>query len=344
MKCPGRSDAASVGVRGGSHFATTPSPIPRPRLVHARSAGKSATAAPVLRALLGGIVDYAGLFPPSSLTMREAVRNFAEYISSADAWILGRFVLPVSRLAELDLEAGPLLPRAAGSTPWRLSVLIGTDVEGDVALIQEFNERHADATRSGAATIDAVELKATSADEIRRGLSIIPRSLEAFVEIPLAGDVPALVETIGQEGGRAKVRTGGTTPDAFPDTRALSRFLETCAREGVPFKATAGLHHPLRAEYRLTYDDGAPRGTMFGFLNVFLAAALLGTGMPASEAPALLEEGSAGAFEVDERGIAWRGHRLTTEQAAAARASLALSFGSCSFREPVDDLRGLGLL
>ena len=100
----------------------------------------------------------------------------------------------------------------------------------------------------------------------------------------------------------------------------------------------------LRAEYRLTYETNAPRGTMYGFLNVFLAAALHATGMPAAELPALLEEGSVDAIRVDDAGISWRGYCLTTEQAAAARASLALSFGSCSFREPIDDLKELRLL
>ena len=145
--------------------------------------------------------------------------------------------------------------------------------------------------------------------------------------------------------GRARAAAfSGTTPEAFPATRDVARFLEACVREGVPFKATAGLHHPLRAEYRLTYEPDAPEGVMFGFLNVFLGAALLATGMPAAELPALLEENSAAALRVDDTGISWRRYCLTRDQAAAARASLALSFGSCSFREPVDDLKALRLL
>lgn len=298
---------------------------------------------PPLRALLSGIVDYAGLFPPSSLTMREAVRNFASYAGSADAWALGRFVVPVARLGELEREAATLVPREAGANPWRLSALAGSGLAADVRRVREFNETHEAAPEAGTAVIDAIELKAESAAAIEQALAVVPESIEAFVEIPLSADVDALVAAIGKGGGRAKARTGGTTPDAFPSTPSLARFLAACAREGVPFKATAGLHHPLRAEYRLTYEPDAPKGTMYGFLNVFLAAALLATGMPASELPALLEERSADALRVDDSGITWRGYCLTTGQAAAARASLALSFGSCSFREPIDDLRGLRL-
>ena len=288
-------------------------------------------------------MDYAGLFPPSSLTMGEAVRNFATYLASADSWALGRFVVPVARLDEFERHASPLLPREPGANPWRLSALAGAKLGEDLDRIRRFDEMHGSPAEGGA-IIDAVELKAATAAEIESALGAVPRSIEAFVEIPLGDDVDALIAAIGKGGGRAKIRTGGTTADAFPATRDVARFIEACVREGVPFKATAGLHHPLRAEYRLTYEPDAPRGVMFGFLNVFLGAALLATGMPGAELPALLEEASADALRVDDRGISWRRYCLTSEQAAAARASLALSFGSCSFREPIDDLKGLRLL
>lgn len=298
---------------------------------------------PVVRALIGGIVDYAGLFPPSSLAMREAVRNFAHYHDGDDAWALGRFILPAARLSEFE-AAAPLLPRWPGAAPWRLSALLGHTVSDELAAIRSFNDRHLDAESGGAAIVDAVEAKAGSVGEIGGLLATVPRSLEAFIELPLTGDVGALVAAVGRGGGRAKVRTGGVTADAFPSSHALARFLEACVAEGVPFKATAGLHHPLRAEYRLTYEDGAESAPMYGFLNVFLAAALLSGGMPASQVPALLEERSADAVRVRDNTIEWRSYFLTTEQAAAARASFALSFGSCSFSEPIDDLKAMQLL
>ena len=82
----------------------------------------------------------------------------------------------------------------------------------------------------------------------------------------------------------------GITKDAFPKTSELIRFLRGCVQAGLPFKATAGLHHPLRAEYRLTYAPDSPTGVMFGFLNLFLATAFLRAGMAESEAARLLEE------------------------------------------------------
>ena len=133
-------------------------------------------------------------------------------------------------------------------------------------------------------------------------------------------------------------------PDAFPTTSDLLRFLRGCVRGRLPFKATAGLHHPLRAEYRLTYAPDSPTGVMFGFLNLFLATAFLRAGLTETEAARLLEERSPDAFQIDEDGISWQGHRLDLEALRDARRLAVVSFGSCSFTEPIGDLEALHLL
>src|SRR5690606_18447116 len=155
-------------------------------------------------------------------------------------------------------------------------------------------------------------------------------------------DPAPLIEAIGAAGAHAKIRTGGVTADAFPDAAQVARFLAACVRLGVPFKATAGLHHPIRAAYPLTYAPDAPRGTMFGYLNVFLAAALLHGGGSEADATELLEETRLGAFSFSDHGVSWDGYRFTLDDLAESRR-LALGVGSCSFDEPLDDLVTAGL-
>ena len=281
------------------------------------------------RALLSGLIDYAGLFPPAARSMADAVANYAAYRDGADHWALGRFVVPISRLAEFEAAAAPHLHGA----PWRLAVLAQASDHDEML---RFNARQA-----GRAVIDAVETKASTVVEIEtmESLAIIG---DVFVEIPVTGDPDGLLLAIYALRLRAKIRTGGVTADAAPAPADVVRFLSACVLHGVPFKATAGLHHPLRGEYPLTYAPDAPRGTMHGYLNVFLAALFLRHGMSESDTVALLEERDASAFSLAD-GVRWRAHTLTVAQVADARARFAGSFGSCSFREPLDDLSALAL-
>jgi len=93
-----------------------------------------------------------------------------------------------------------------------------------------------------------------------------------------------------------------------------------------------------------TYLEKDRDSVMYGYLNVFLAAAFLHAGLDAETVAPLLEEGDPGALRFDDDGVEWRGHRLSVAQLAAARADFAASFGSCSFDEPVSDLNALDLL
>ena len=141
----------------------------------------------------------------------------------------------------------------------------------------------------------------------------------------------------------ASSRSTRSRPDAFPPAEHIARFLSRCAALHLPFKATAGLHHPVRGEHRLTYAHDAPSGTMFGFLNVFVAGVLAAHGADEAELVDVLEERNATAFAFDDEGMSWRRHRVSTGELAGGRASFAMSFGSCSFREPVDELGQLAL-
>jgi hypothetical protein len=296
-----------------------------------------------LRLLLDHSIDYAGLFPPATLGMRPALENYARYRAGSEAWALGRFVVPAGRLGELESVAADLLPKSPDD-PWRLSVLLGPDPAADVRLLGELNCRHA-AAGAGALVADMVELKADTAEAIEAALTKLPRHLTAFVELPVTRDPAPALTAVARHGAGAKVRTGGVTADAFPTAGDLLRFLRAAVSARVPFKATAGLHHPIRAQYRLTYEPDSPSGTMYGFLNLFLAAAFLRQEMADGDAARLLEETDPASLAFDPSGgITWRGHRLDAEALVESRARGLGSFGSCSFEEPIGDLASLHLL
>ena len=172
------------------------------------------------------------------------------------------------------------------------------------------------------------EVKASSVEELD---GVVPG---AFVEL----SDTALIPELKKRGLRAKIRTGGITADAFPTPEGVARFIRACRDAGVAFKATAGLHHPLRCIKPLTYEPNAPTGTMHGFVNVFLAAAFV------DDAEEVLADGDAASFSFDDGGASWRHRRIGTDDLAAMRANFAVSFGSCSFEEPIADLKELGWL
>ncbi|HEY9505951.1 MAG TPA: hypothetical protein VIQ27_08270 [Gemmatimonadales bacterium] len=280
-----------------------------------------------LHTLLRESIDYAGLFPPAGLGMAQVVANYSSYRAGPHAWALGRLVVPASRLPELEATGGDL----------RIAALLGTDAAGDLERIREFNRRHPGA-------VDVVEAKADSPEAVERLLTRVPSQLTRYVEIPIAHDPAPLAAAVAKRGGRLKVRTGGITADAFPSAADLLRFLHAAREAAVPFKATAGLHHPLRAEYRFTYEPDSSCGTMFGFLNLFLAAALMADGLDDGDAERLLEERDREALRFDAEGVEWDGRRLDLAAIRHARESVIVSFGSCSFTEPLGDLQSLGLL
>ena len=257
--------------------------------------------------LLDGLIDYAGLFPPAALDMPAAVRQYAEYRNSRHGWALGRFIVPLARLDEMRRAASAF----ADAAEWKLSVLA---LPGN----------------SVPAEIDSVEMKVERAADIAHLSATLP-ALRYF-EIPIANDPQELVLALAATGSRAKVRTGGLTPESYPGAAELTRFICACAEARVPFKATAGLHHPL------------PSPPMHGFVNVFLAAALAWQGGSREEVAATLEEPAWETFSWEEGAVAWQDHRLSTAQIAAARAEFAVAFGSCSFEEPIGDLEALGWL
>ena len=295
------------------------------------------------RALLVTLIDYAGLFPPAELPMAEAVSAYAAARSGREAWMLGRFVLPLARLEEFERAAGAL-PGGRAPTAWPLSVIGSGDGRADAATIAAFNGPRDDAARPDA-RIEAIEMRVDGPRAVAGAADLAGGLAERFFELDISSDPSATLAAVARAGGRAKVRTGGVTADRFPSVGELARFLESCAAARVAFKATAGLHHPLRSAHAPTGDGRSQPVVMHGFLNVMLAAALaFDGGARAADLEPVLAEPSPAAFAFDAAGVVVKGRRLTVEALASARRSFALSFGSCSFDDPVSELKALGIL
>jgi hypothetical protein len=279
-----------------------------------------------LRALLEHVVDYAGLYPPASLDVQSAARNYASYRAADDRWMLGRFVVGVAKLPELRAVIRAIRPREVA---WPVTV-VAPDAAAATGVIRAVDD--------GEVIVESIEVKATTVAEITMLGKAAGRAREVYVEVAVNDSLEALLDVVAVAKLRAKIRTGGVTSEAFPPSQNVVRFLRACADRGLAFKATAGLHHPLWGSYRLTYNRDSASGHMFGFLNVFLAATLIRAGLSDDDARALLEESSESAFVVDDRTITWRGHVADLESITSTRARFATSFGSCSFREPRDEL------
>jgi len=294
---------------------------------------------PSVRVLLTGIIDYAGLFPPSQLSMQEAVINYATYRASTYNWMLGRFVVQSARLEEFVEAAGDLLPRD-GKNRWQLAVTAGEDINETIKAVRDFNRAH-----SQQAVADVLEVKANTVSKIENTVALLPDEITAYFEVSTGEALAELVTTLSIKGQRAKLRTGGVTPDAFPTSKQIIRFVRTCMAANVPFKATAGLHHPIRCFKPLTYAPNAPQGTMHGFLNLLMMTGFARESFRTSLLEELMEEEFEEVFEFSEVGVQWRdGHSLSIAHLGWLRERGMHSFGSCSFDEPIADLEAMGLL
>jgi hypothetical protein len=289
---------------------------------------------PSARALLAAVVDYAGLFPPAALSMPEAVAEYAAAAAGRDAWMLGRFVLTAARLPEF---AEVMASMAAPAAVWRLSAIVRDGSQVDRDAIGAFNAASADHH----AIVDTIECKPQTLDGIDWLAEAFSPSFDVYVEVTAGDEGPRWLERLGERGLKGKVRTGGLTPDAFPSPAALLTFIEAALRSGVPFKATAGLHHAVRGSYRLTYEDHAPQAPMYGYLNLILATAATRAGLSRAAVEQVLCQTDASSLVFTGEVIRWGEAEWPADVVRGTRTEQLVSFGSCSFREPVDELHSL---
>jgi hypothetical protein len=282
---------------------------------------------------LAGLVDYAGLFPPAALTMESAVRQYAAYSASDQAWMLGRFVVPAAHLDAFRDAQAPL----PDQPEWHLSALVGADVEADVERVHSFNNAMA-----ARAHIDTVEGKATTDDAVTR-IADCASGFRAFVEIPVTDFVP-LLDAIRDRGLNAEGSHRGSEPRDVPGTGSaaplhrarLPRERAVQGDGGIASRAARRLPSDLRRGRAERADVRFPERVSHGRIRPRRHDRRRGVGAPPRARP---QED----FRFVERD-SWGGRSISTDDIHAARDCVALSFGSCSFLEPVDELRAAALL
>ncbi len=195
---------------------------------------------------------------------------------------------------------------------------------------------------SAGAPVEAVELRLPaprpeSAQLVAASKALSALKVEKYFELLVderwRDSLPAAIGAIAAIGGRVKLRCGGESADQYPPVELVALVIASCRQAGVPFKATAGLHHPIRA------------GTMHGFLNLLAASAVANArGARPSELEHVLAEEDPAAFRLEPGSIAVAGQEASAAEVEAARRDLFTGYGSCSWREPVEDLQQLGVL
>jgi len=304
--------------------------------------------------LFAGLIDYAGLFPPASLSMADAVDEYRAARQGPHAWMLGRFICPATRLEEL---AGLLvLTMQPGEEPWPISTIL----DGDLA-VAAVSSWSFDAEMGPAAQIALIEVppptQAGDGRSVENAIGTLEGAATAaftashvatpFFEIRLVdgwetgvgnlADALLHYQKIQRRIVGAKLRCGGRTAAAFPTSVQVVSFITACVARGLPFKATAGLHHPIRH-----YDPDLDV-MRHGFLNLLTAAALAIEGCPEAELIDVVEETATDAFTIGVAGLSWRDRSVRVGDLVRTRREFA-SYGSCSFAEPTDDLVELGLI
>ena len=263
------------------------------------------------------LCDDAAVFPPGNVPLADAVPAHVWHQGSAHAPVVGPFVVAAKDLDRLAPLVGRLEPRS-----FRLSLTVPlSEIAAALAYADGMHPVRVSALEvalpdgvPGAQVVPAVER------------ALAGRRVPVFVELPRDARRPEIVEALSGTDFMAKLRTGGVRADLYPDEKELASAVASIAAAGVPFKATAGLHHAVR---NTDPDTGFQQ---HGFLNLLAATAEALDG--ADEARVVTVLGDRDAARVADRVRA-----LPSTVRNAFR-----SFGTCSIAEPVKELTGLGLL
>jgi hypothetical protein len=276
--------------------------------------------------LVRGLVDDAALFPPGNAPMAEGLAEHARYRAEPWSAAVGPFLCPASRMAELAVRVRAEPPSRDPGLRGLQVALVNDVTDGDA-----LNARRLALRMGGLAWMESrYDRLGEDPEAVGGGTGRRAGSIFTYLEVPRSDFGPTL-DLIEREDQwqAAKYRTGGVTPDAYPDEAELATFLLACVARGLPFKLTAGLHRAAR--------NTSPEGfEQHGVLNVLVAVRHALDGESASDVEKVLALRDAETLTDAVRG--W-----SDDEASGVR-TLFRSFGCCGVTDPLGDLAALGLL
>jgi hypothetical protein len=314
-----------------------------------------------IKSFLETIIDYAGMYPPAKLPFDEAFANYLEYLQDDYGWMISKFVLDSKTIQKLRefVEKND-----TGRNKISLTVLLEkenseTDLKKNIEdELREFSDLTASLKEQ--IQIDSFEFKIpedmilkNSTKEVSYLLDLVSETVRSAMQKPVfifyegkseKRYIKLLIDALAQHNSKSynsglKLRTGSTELNPMPDVADIVFAIRTCLDREIPMKFTAGLHHPLR------HFDSPSGKDVHGFFNVF-AAGIIAFRHNISDfgLMEIINDKDANDFIFTDEYFSWKDWKISIEEITGARKNLVTAFGSCSFDEPVDDLKKLNLI
>ena len=157
---------------------------------------------------------------------------------------------------------------------------------------------------------------------------------------PFDDQIEAVTDALGDVGriGGVKIRCGGAHASMFPEPATVASLILAATNARIPFKATAGLHQPIR------HHDADLGVWRHGFVNLLVAAAAADAGRGMDTLTSIIADSDPDSFMISAAFVTWRELSIPSPAIRRVRTQGFVSYGSCDFFEPVDGLEDLSFL
>jgi len=247
--------------------------------------------------------DDAAIFPPGNASMDAAVNQHIAFRNGPLSRYVGPLVIADTRLGEVVTDQAI-----------HVSLICTGDVDSALDALD------------GRFDLAAIEIPVVASGgyvaAAGKGMAF---GVPTFIEVGWTTAYDVVGAALAATGASLKLRTGGTSPEAFPSPEMLGAAICGAVGNGISFKCTAGLHQGVR----YTDEQGFEH---HGFLNILLATLIAPNQADVTAMLARTDAGVVSEFA-----------GLSAGDVALARSRF-VSFGTCSVAEPVADLIASGLM